>query len=435
LNPQELSDLLSSGGERSDVEFKCGGRSDDKKFFAKIVRAVLALTNRRDGGIILIGVDEGQSRPATVVGVDVVDLATWTADAVRDRLAVFADPSVDVEVDRFPIDGKDIVAITVREFADVPVICRMDGDELREGAIYVRSRRKPESVELPRQGEMRDLLELATEKRLRSFLATAVGAGLVTEGGTAKASSPTSEERFARQAERVKSPAAEKARSHGYWDVSISPEAYSARRVDSVSALFPIMQQAAVSYRGWPYPSVLPGENPEIGADWVGFDVDSRVHVETWRLHQSGLFTQQMAFWEDWYHQDFMFRSTSEPVPPQGQTLAVDLTVGTLTEIFEFASRLSLSPAGAESMKIRVTARGLRGRHLSLPSNRIPFSTPKEATLTEFIFDPLHVDRESLVASADTMAAEFARELFRRFGWDAPLQMIRDLQAKMRQRW
>lgn len=43
---------------------------------------------------------------------------------------------------------------------------------LRAGAIYVRTRRKPETSEPPGQTEMRELIELATEERLRSFLGT-----------------------------------------------------------------------------------------------------------------------------------------------------------------------------------------------------------------------------------------------------------------------
>jgi predicted HTH transcriptional regulator len=130
VTEQELADLLASGAERSDVEFKSGGRSDDKKFFAKIVRAVLALTNRRDGGVVLIGIDEQPGGAAKAVGVDPKDLTTWTADVVRDRLAVFADPSVDIQIGYHLIDGKTIVSITVHEFDDVrssaegtPTIC------------------------------------------------------------------------------------------------------------------------------------------------------------------------------------------------------------------------------------------------------------------------------------------------------------------------
>lgn len=430
LSDQELADLLTSGAERTDVEFKGPGKSTDKAFFAKIILAVLAMTNRRDGGVVLIGVQEQRGTPALVRGLDDESLETWTSDDVRDRLAVFADPSVDVQVEHRSVDGKVIVLIIVREFADVPVICRKDGDGLREGAIYVRSRRKPESVELPRQAEMRDLLELATQKRLRAFLETATAAGLIGAGASPLAAAPSDDEQYARQHSGLDSAIAQKARSHGYWTVSISPASFVERRVESVTDLYPIMERAAVEYRGWPYPSVLPGESPDIGADFIDFEVDSRIHVDAWRLYQSGLFCQVMALWEDWYTADFLFKGTGRAGPPVGKTLGVDLAIGTLTELFEFASRLALSAAGGDAMSIQVGVHGLQGRELMLPSNRASFSTPKIATLPSFDFPPLVVATTTLVATARELAAEWARELFRRFGWDASLETIRSMQPR-----
>lgn len=63
-----------------------------------------------------------------------------------------------------------IVALQIREFESIPILCRKNYDDiLRAGACYVRSRRKPETVEIPNQEDMRDLLDLATEKGLRKY--------------------------------------------------------------------------------------------------------------------------------------------------------------------------------------------------------------------------------------------------------------------------
>jgi len=67
----------------------------------------------------------------------------------------------------------------VEEFSDVPVLCKRDYDDLlRAGACYVRPRRKPETTEIPTQADMRDLLDLATEKGVTRFLERAKGVGL-----------------------------------------------------------------------------------------------------------------------------------------------------------------------------------------------------------------------------------------------------------------
>jgi len=53
---------------------------------------------------------------------------------------------------------------------------------LREGACYVRRRGRIETSELPTHVEMRDLLELATEKGIRRFLKQVHKAGLDIAG-------------------------------------------------------------------------------------------------------------------------------------------------------------------------------------------------------------------------------------------------------------
>ena len=61
--------------------------------------------------------------------------------------------------------------IHVEEFADVPILCKRSYDDvLREGACYVRSRRKPETSEIPTIADMRDLLDLAIDKGVAHYL-------------------------------------------------------------------------------------------------------------------------------------------------------------------------------------------------------------------------------------------------------------------------
>jgi hypothetical protein len=89
-------------------------------------------------------------------------------------------------------ESGSFVALKFHEFDDVPILCARDYNRdkdtvVRKGACYVRSRHKPETSEIPSQSEMRDLLELATEKRLRLYVTTARRAGLdldVTSGVT-----------------------------------------------------------------------------------------------------------------------------------------------------------------------------------------------------------------------------------------------------------
>lgn len=178
MDDQRFDEIRALAKEQPGVEFKSGGSSADKAHFARVVRAAVAMSNRRDGGVVVIGVDDdGES--LTFSGVEHGHLTSWNYDDVADRLAIYADPSLDFDLELFERDGRTFVVLEIREFADVPVICKKGyPDVLRDGACYVRTRRKPESVEIPRHVEMRDLLDLAIEKGVRAFLERSRRAGI-----------------------------------------------------------------------------------------------------------------------------------------------------------------------------------------------------------------------------------------------------------------
>lgn len=170
MTNEEFEQLLALSHEISGVEFKGRGRHSDRQFFAQVVRAVLAMANRRDGGIIVIGVeDTGTS--LNPIGLSVQELTTWRYDDVADGIASYTDPGVSFELEVKEHLDNSYVVIEVSEFEDVPVLCKRSYQGiLRDGACYVRTRRKPETTEIPSQAEMRDLLDLATDKALRRFV-------------------------------------------------------------------------------------------------------------------------------------------------------------------------------------------------------------------------------------------------------------------------
>lgn len=184
MTDREFEDILALGHERRGTEFKGPGPRSDKRFFAKVVRAVLGMANHRDGGLVILGVED-RSGTIKPVGLTNTDLATWSYDDISSSLAAYADPSV--SFDRQVLTYKDCTYIILRvhEFEELPVLCRQDyskGTEvvLRRGACYVRSRHKPETSEIPSQEDMRDLLDLAIDKGVRKFVARGVKGGLIS---------------------------------------------------------------------------------------------------------------------------------------------------------------------------------------------------------------------------------------------------------------
>jgi hypothetical protein len=187
LTPAELEEQLALGHETRGFEIKGPGRSDEPHFLAKIARAALSLGNLRDGGHIVIGISD-DAPSAMQPGLDDDRLDTWDPDTAISRLAPYADPPLRLEVVPLKLSNSvRVIVVKVHEFDDVPHLCAQAFPEnskdkvLIKGRLYVRSRRIPETVEIADSSQMREVLDIATAKALRRFLATAREAGVDLE--------------------------------------------------------------------------------------------------------------------------------------------------------------------------------------------------------------------------------------------------------------
>ena len=179
MTDQEFAEIIALGHEARGPKFKGPGARSDRRLFAQVVRAVLGMANRRDGGTVIIGVEDngGVLGP---VGLNENDLITWRYDDIADGIASYADPSVSFYREVKEYNGDQYVVLLVEEFVEIPVLCKRNYDDiLKEGACYVRPLRKPETSEIPTQADMRDLLELATDKGVARYLDRAQRLGLI----------------------------------------------------------------------------------------------------------------------------------------------------------------------------------------------------------------------------------------------------------------
>lgn len=182
MTEEEFAEIIARGREQSSVEFKRPGLRTDKHLFAKVTRAALGMANRRDGGIIIVGVKE-DTTGLTPEGLTDEELSTWRHDDVADGFAPYADPSLEFETEQVAYQGQNFIVIRVEEFSEVPVLCKRGYNKdreviLRAGACYIRPRRKPETIEVSTYADMRDLIDLATDKSLRRFISRAQSAGI-----------------------------------------------------------------------------------------------------------------------------------------------------------------------------------------------------------------------------------------------------------------
>ena len=206
----------------------------------------------------------------------------------------------------------------------------------------------------------------------------------------------------------------DKIRSRGHWEVVIRPESFDEARVP-YEELDAVLERAVVRFRGWPVPFMDFRQPLERGDDWIGQDIDAEMvsHYEAWRFFTSGQFNHLRAVSADW-------REGKEATHvPAGFSSVVEVweILFYLTEVFEFAARLALSPAGGDSMRIEATLNGVANRGLVVgQQGRAPFIEPYRTTAPS-IARATTLRREQLVGNPRALAVTMARDFFIRFGW------------------
>ncbi|PJZ59459.1 helix-turn-helix domain-containing protein [Leptospira adleri] len=157
--------------ESRAVEFKRSENWDSLK--AKIVKSSMAMSNLSDGGLIIIGIDEDNKKYQRG-GLKSDHLASYSYDIVLSYINSYAEPHISLNyhlVEDPDNELKKFIVLDILSFSLVPTICAKDGIEnLRKGAIYIRSTRIPETAEIRSYSEMRELIDLATERSIRKFL-------------------------------------------------------------------------------------------------------------------------------------------------------------------------------------------------------------------------------------------------------------------------
>ncbi len=143
--------------------------TDDDTTKVKVAKAMMAMSNLRNGGVIVIGMKEIGRGVWEPDGISAQQVTSFNHDDIAQWVNDYAVPAVQFTVDPFVSDKNQFVIIQVREFDSVPTVCRKQktiggGDALRVGAIYYRSNRKNESAPVSSEEDMRELITLAVDK-------------------------------------------------------------------------------------------------------------------------------------------------------------------------------------------------------------------------------------------------------------------------------
>ncbi|MEU1899322.1 RNA-binding domain-containing protein [Nocardiopsis dassonvillei] len=434
---EEIERHLEQGYERRSFEVKGPGLRTDKHYLAKVVRAVMAMGNLRDGGLICLGVDDNRIAEMQP-GLDPQHLAQWSNyDDVSAAFSAYSDPPVAFDLHRLRLsNGVEVVVIAVREFEREPHVCKRGyQDALKQGHTYVRPRGKPESVPVPSSVEMRELLELAIDKGVREFMRRAGAVGVPLGGGGVVEQLDdarfTEERRLAwERSSPVTNPAPGSTRggitSPAFTDVAVRPGPYREERLRP-EQLEPFLIEHVVRLRGWPVPFIDSRQPLLRHGAWIGQDVQSSMvpHAEAWRVFTSGHFLHRRVLATD-------LRDSPTFAPTWSGatgTVTVRDVLLYMVEVAEFAARWSTTLV-CETITFEVALDNVGGRELISGDSRRELHGPYTVTANRLETSiPIEVPR--LLTTPRQVGVELAQKLLRHFGLNVPGQVLFDYQEQV----
>lgn len=190
-----LCSLVALLREERGHDYKQSASWDQLKY--KIAKTCIGMANTRYGGVIIIGVKQEADDIFTPTGMSEVEAQTYSEDDIRTFVNTYADPSLNLNLVRFKCDEQLFLAIEVPEFTDIPVICSRDGRDLTAGTVYIRPMGKAETRPPRDAYELRELLNLSTQKSTRRFIEEMRAVGVLAP--TSLDPAPTDSDRFDQQ--------------------------------------------------------------------------------------------------------------------------------------------------------------------------------------------------------------------------------------------
>ena len=158
---------LEGIGEPRNTEFKNGNDWVHLKY--KITKTLIGLSNLKDGGKVIVGIKDDVHDTDPLIGMTEEQSKTYTLDNIMKFANEYADPPLVIKIHIFSNNDEEkkyFVIINVLEFSELPTICKKDGGGgiLQREKIYIRPRKNTETTDNFSHHDMRELLELATEK-------------------------------------------------------------------------------------------------------------------------------------------------------------------------------------------------------------------------------------------------------------------------------
>jgi len=227
----------------------------------------------------------------------------------------------------------------------------------------------------------------------------------------------------------------EKIKSRGYWDVTIRPTRFVEEHL-TLQHCRELVDESKVKLRGWYYPHISRRHPPQVGGvDYIESLIDWNGYIEIWRMYQSGQFTHLFGCREDWLNERTGILAVPQyaDIEP-GSVLGVIMALFSLTEIYEFASRLAEKDLFDRTAFMSITLHGMNNRGLK-------FFDERRTLFEDYICRINDLPREKtievteLLGKGREMALDDAIWILQRFNWmDVSRDMLREDQKKLFER-
>ena len=180
--PEIFYNALYNGHEEPYLEYKGDVDWSNRGKMLEIIKTIFAISNEKDGGIIVIGVHDDGRR----LGLSDENYNSYSHDTINQTIDNRGNQPLECKVDKVEHKDKDdgnlkkFVFIQVTECKELPLVytgaqelenkqapAMNSNIALREGALYIRNKRQNGNKEIQTTDEWQELIERTYKKYQR----------------------------------------------------------------------------------------------------------------------------------------------------------------------------------------------------------------------------------------------------------------------------
>jgi len=231
----------------------------------------------------------------------------------------------------------------------------------------------------------------------------------------------------------------DKIKQKGYWKIIIRPTNYDDNLISSLDECEKLITESQVSLRGWNYPHidpqgfVRPCENSTSSyCNWPEGPM-----YEYWRFYKTGQFVHIFALREDLRIDEKKIKEFQSEYSTQAtKYLSILSTLYSITEIFEFASRLFSKLDKAKGAEIIIELHDVQGRVLMFWDTfaRTLYKAYTCNYENNIIKKEIKLSREDLIKNSSKISLDIAIDIFSSFGMVAKKEIFGEDQKKLLER-